>query len=558
MMRFHFALMFIPSFAKIGTCHVKFGCVTAAIVALMTAAAAPHADCAVVKANGFQITLDGQPFVIKGMNYSPVPIGAAPRYIPYGDYFIPYYANVWKPDLDNMRAAGINVIKLYAGNPDLNAGAPGTAGNWKAFLDYCYNGGSRPIYVVMFSYTQGDVIAQGGTGLNDYIRQYDAMVKSTVKHPTVFGYLVGNEIFGGGVTQNPQFWNNFGALINAAQGAGLSQGQNPFLMTAINDEFTPQTSWPAIKLGEQSGKLRNLDSWCINIYRGARFGGAGNSVFTQYLALMNSFQTVVRKPLILGEWGTPDTTRPIGVYGQSSRTPLSNLDDVPESQMGTGQPYFAAQPVATFLTTQWNTIKANLNAGSSQVCAGGFIFDWCDEYWKGDPDNPNPPVVQIGGPDGAFQGDAFAGGYWDEAGFGVTSAVDQSTYGQGKPNISRSLFKGYNAVKDFYIASSDLAGELYLTGEQLGEIRGGVREEIKQDRNSLQILNEIDVPEEAAVRRWLNTEIAVLKARLAFPGDPEIEELDHMLDTRTSLSRAERRRILAQLRARLDELRPGD
>lgn len=238
----------ISPFLKTKTHVTKFSPIVALIL-LVTAGTIPRATSAVVKADEFQVRLNGQPFVVKGMNYSPVPIGAAPRYVPYGDYFIPYYDNVWKPDVDKMRAAGINVIKLYAGNPDLNAGAPGTAGNWKAFLDYCYNGGSQPIYVVMFSYTQGAVIAQGGTGLNDYIRQYDKLVKSTVKHPAVFGYLIGNEIFGG-VTQNSQFWTNFGKLINAAQGAGLSQGQNPFLMTAINDEFTPQTSWPAIKLGE--------------------------------------------------------------------------------------------------------------------------------------------------------------------------------------------------------------------------------------------------------------------------------------------------------------------
>jgi hypothetical protein len=532
----------------------KFSPATAATIILLAATA--HVRAAVVKADGFQLKLNGQPFVVKGMNYSPVPIGAAPRYIPYGDYFIPYYANVWKPDVDNMRAAGINVIKLYAGNPDLNAGAPGTAGNWKAFLDYCYNGGNNPIYVVMFSYTQGDVIAQGGTGFNDYIRHYDDLVKSTVKHPAVFGYLVGNEIFGD-VTQNPQFWANFGKLINATQGAGLSQGQNPFLMTAINDEFTPQTSWPAIKRGEQSGKLGNLDSWCINIYRGDEFGGSGNSVFTQYLALMNSFQTPLRKPLILGEWGTPHTTRPIGVYGQSAKQPVTNLDDVPESQMGQGQPYFAAQPVATFLTTQWNTVKANLKAGNNQVCAGGFIFDWCDEYWKGDPDNPNPPVMQIGGPAAGFQGGAFAGGYWDEAGFGITSAVDQSTYGQGKPNISRTLFKGYNAVKAFYKDSSGSGNELYLTGAQLGAIRNDIREEIHQDRQGLDALREIDVPEEPSVRRWLQVEIAVLQARLAYPADQVLEELDQMLDTRTSLSREVKRNILGRLRARLRELKAG-
>jgi hypothetical protein len=528
------------------------------VVTVFLLAAPVAARGAVVTANGFQLKLNGQPFVIKGMNYSPVPIGAAPRYVPYGDYFIPYYANVWKPDVDNMRASGINVIKLYAGNPDLNAGNPGTAGNWKAFLDYCYNGGNKPIYVIMFSYTQGDVIAQGGAGLNNYIRQYDELVKSTVKHPAVFGYLVGNEIFGG-VTQNPQFWTNFGRLIDAAQGAGLIQSQNPFLMTAINDEFTPQTSWPAIKLGEQSGKLRNLASWCINIYRGAQFGGVGNSVFTQYLALMNSFQTPLKKPLILGEWGTPHTTRPIGVYGQTARQPVSNLDDVPESQMGQGQPYFDAQPVAAFLTTQWNTIKANLKAGPNQVCTGGFIFDWCDEYWKGDPDNPNPPVMQIGGPAAEFQGDAFAGGYWDEAGFGVTSAVDQNTYGQGKPNISRRLFKGYNGVKTFYNAASDSAGELYLTGAQIAAIQSDIQEEIHRDRKELKELRHIDVRHEVSVRRWLQVRLQVLHARLAYPTDEVLEQIDENMtdDGDTFLSKGEKRSTLTELHARLAELQPG-
>jgi hypothetical protein len=538
----------VPLFLKTGFRIAKFP-PTLVLILLFAVTTSPHATGAVVTANGFQVKLNGQPFVAKGMNYSPVPIGTAPGNPPYGDYFVPGYANVWKPDLDKIRAAGINVIKLYAGNPDLNAGAPGTAGNWKQFLDYCYNGGNKPIYVVMFSYTQGNVIAGGGSGFNDYIRQYDELVKSTVKHPAVFGYLIGNEIFGD-VTQNAQFWQNFGTLINAAQGAGLSQGQNPFLMTATNDEFTPQTSWPAIKLGEQSGKLGNLDCWCINVYRGPQFGGSGNSVFTQYLALMNSFSR--KKPLILGEWGTPHTTRPIGIYGQTSKQPVTNLDDVPNSQMGTGQPYFAAQPVGTFLTTQWNTIKTNLKAGNEQVCAGGFIFDWCDEYWKGNNNN-----VQIGGPDGSFKQGAFAGGYWDEAGFGVTSAVSQSAYGGSNPNISRTFFKGYGAVKTFYNASSGSGRELYLTGGQFAAIQSDIQAEIHKDGKELHELREIDVPHEASVRRLLQTEIAVLDARLAFPTDEVLKQLDEMLDTRTSLSRAANRHVLTQLHARLAELQPG-
>ena len=540
--------MSIPPFANTGMRIGKFSWLGATLLLLF---ATTSASAAIVTTNGFQIKLNGQPFVVKGMNYSPVPIGTAPGIPPYGDYFVPNYANVWKPDIDKIREAGINVIKLYAGNPDLNAGAPGTGGNWKQFLDYCYNGGSKPVYVVMFSYTQGGVIAQGGNSLNDYIRQYDEMVKSTVKHPAVFGYMIGNEIFDG-VTGNPQFWNNFGTLINAAQGAGLSQGQNPFLMSATNDNFTPQNSWPAIKLGEQSGKLANLDSWCINIYRGDQFGGSGNSVFSQYLTLMNSFVTTVKKPLILGEWGTPHTTRPIGIYGQKAALPITNLDDVPESQMGTGQPYFAAQPVAAFLKTQWNTIKSNLMAGSNQVCVGGFIFDWCDEYWKANNNN-----VQVGGPNIGFQGGAFAGGYWDEAGFGVTSAVNQSAYGSGNPNISRTLFKGYTAVKDFYNASSQSGDELYLTSEQLSGIRVGIREEIREDKEDLRNLHHVKLPHEQSVRRLLLMRLAVDEARLDHPGDDVLDQLDDMLDQRRSLGRAAMRTILEQFDTRLVELGAG-
>jgi len=74
----------------------------------------------------------------------------------------------------------------------------------------------------------------------------------------------------------------------------------------------------------------------------------------------------------------------------------------------------------------------------------------CDEYWKGNNNN-----MQIGGPAAGFQGGAFAGGYWDEAGFGVTSAVDQSKYGHGNRNISRTFLRATVAVRTFYNASSD-------------------------------------------------------------------------------------------------------
>jgi hypothetical protein len=138
----------------------------AALGILLAALAFSSSHAATVTTNGFDLFVNGSRMVIKGMNYSPVPIGAVPGNPPYGDYFVPADSNVWTPDIQSMRAAGVNAIKLYAGNPALNAGQPGSAGNWKAFLDACYNGGTNPIYVVMFSYIQGDVIAAGGDRLS--------------------------------------------------------------------------------------------------------------------------------------------------------------------------------------------------------------------------------------------------------------------------------------------------------------------------------------------------------------------------------------------------------
>jgi hypothetical protein len=44
---------------------------------------------------------------------------------------------------------------------------------------------------------------------------------------------------------------------------------------------------------------------------------------------------------------------------------------------------------------------------------------------------------------------------------------------------------------------------------------------------------------------------------MTYPTDEVLEQLDQTLDTRTTLSRAEKRRILAQLHARLAELQGG-
>jgi hypothetical protein len=98
----------IASFPRTEKHFAKFPNIIVLIL-LFAAATIPHATGAVVTADGFQLKLNGQPFVIKGMNYSPVPIGAAPRYV-----------------LDGCANCG-NPKRYPAGDPSGQKGAPRAA-----------------------------------------------------------------------------------------------------------------------------------------------------------------------------------------------------------------------------------------------------------------------------------------------------------------------------------------------------------------------------------------------------------------------------------------------
>jgi hypothetical protein len=411
------------------------------------------ASAATVTTNGYEILVNGTRFVFKGVNYSPVPTGALPEYPPHGDYFIPYYENVWKGDLDLMRAAGVNSIRLYAGNPDLNAGAPGTAGNWKAFLDYAYNNNNRPIYVFMTSYLDQATVEHGGN-LSLYQNQWSKLVKSTVNHPAVVGYTLGNEIFDR-ASKDPKsaFWQNYGKILASAYQAGIASGKAPFLIAAINDEpigSTPNQYWPVIQAGEESGQIAQLNAWAINVYRGPHFGEPGNNPIPNY---RNQMDKLRKKPLLIGEFGTPHSTRTAQIYmaGRKMAAPgtgaIVELDTIPAGDFGNGRPYEGGRSQGDFLTSEWKVIKGDYSKSvASSTVSGGFVFNWSDEWYKHGGD----PSVHAGGPNLAFFGPNFAGGYWDEKWFGITDSLSQDYYRGSKTPVKRPTHSGYEALKGMY------------------------------------------------------------------------------------------------------------
>jgi hypothetical protein len=286
-----------------------------------------------------------------------------------------------------------------------------------------------------------------------YEGQWRKLVQSTVNHPAVAGYILGNEIFGGARNSKSQFWKNYGRILNAAYLAGVSVSNPPFLIAAINDDVSgqpPNLYWPVIQAGTESGQIGHLGGWAINVYRGPTFGEPGNSPIPQYRHQMNNLG---KKPLLIGEFGTPHSTRTPEVYlkgrqhGAPGTPPVVELDTIAPDQFGQGRPYEGGRGQGDFLTGVWNVIKHDYSRpGAESTVSGGFVFNWCDEWYKHGGD----PNVHAGGPNIDFAGSALAGGYWDEKWFGVTDSLPQSVYNGSKDPIRRAIHTGYNALKSMY------------------------------------------------------------------------------------------------------------
>lgn len=126
--------------------------------------------------------------------------------------------------------------------------------------------------------------------------------------------------------------------------------------------------------------------------------------------------------------------------------------------------------------------------------------------------------------------------------------------------IKMRVFKQANV--NLSLSHVEQSGDNRANGARLSDliakaIQSEIKDEIHADRKDLHQLREIEVSHEPSVRRWLQTEIAVLEARLAFPTNEVLIQLDEMLDTREALNRGGKRRVLAPLHARLAELQPG-
>ena len=88
-----------------------------------------------LKPSNRTLLLDGEPWLSRGVAYSPTPIGIEPSGSQSLDFFTDEYAAIFRRDLPRMAAAGINSLRIYVMDADCE-GVP-TCSAHKLFFEEC-------------------------------------------------------------------------------------------------------------------------------------------------------------------------------------------------------------------------------------------------------------------------------------------------------------------------------------------------------------------------------------------------------------------------------------
>jgi beta-galactosidase len=367
-----------------------------------------------LKHSRYKLMVKGKPYIVKGVCYNPVPIGQNHEYDWWSDPNKP-----WIVDGNLMQKMGINTVRIYqpSANPEKtrtvirdlfdNYGIRVILGHWLGFWEY-----PCPFY--------------DDSKFQERIKkEVLEMVRLYKDEPGLLLWILGNE-------------NNYSCMgtVNPWSSEEIDKERDPQkqkIMRAIIyysyvNELARQMRQidPRHPIALGNGELVGLDIAnlvcpdidlvaCI-IYRGKTFGN-----------LFNSLKATFDRPVILSEFGADSYDAYLGKENQSMQ--------------------------AFFLESQWSQIYDNLagNKKGAGNCLGGTIFEWTDEWWKHNPDDPQGWSVHdtgAGWSNGSYYFDIRAANNMNmnEEWFGIVALSPELENGINK----RIPKKAYYVIREFW------------------------------------------------------------------------------------------------------------
>lgn len=273
-----------------------------------------------------QILINGQPFIIKGVGYNPVPIGNSPLDGKKRDYLTKEYIGIYDRDLPLLRKMGTNTIRLWGW--DNNA-------DHTDFLNKVYNDGKDPMYVILSFWMSQDADISSPDVRNKFKSDFRKMVAKHKDSPAILMWAVGNELNSKWRNDKNKMDDLFSLIDEMAKEAHLEEGTNyhPVTTTLLDDKTIDTIRY-------YDPKTPNLDIWGIQAYRGKSFGN-----------LFKDYSNVSSKPLIVMEFG------------------VDAYDNIGQTENQSAQ--------AKYVKSLWNEIASNSN-----VVIGGAFTTYSDGWWK--------------------------------------------------------------------------------------------------------------------------------------------------------------------------------
>ena len=299
----------------------------------------------------FTVLVNGSAFFVQGVCYNPASLGTAPAWTPpWGDYLQPQYADVWERDFPVMKAMGVNTVRVWQWNNDVDHGS---------FLDSAFRHGLKVI--VTFYVGSGQFPVQLDWQRQQLLGTFRWQVQRYLHHPALLAWSFGAEM------NAP--WNNFLPAFSNAFGCGWSGATAPtgcfgdpltspdsgchqsvacvyqhlleFINTAAiyaKDVMGGKPSHLILggladvdvvtsRLGLYERFAPQVDGWAMQVYRGRDFGH-GDDDFLKLYAHSS------KKPLIVSEYGVDAYNDPCG---DADSSPCFNFAHEPPAGYGEDQ-----------------------------------------------------------------------------------------------------------------------------------------------------------------------------------------------------------------------------
>ena len=332
------------------------------------------------KADGYRLFIDGKPFVIKGVCYSPIPVGKDYEYNFWGDTGKP-----WLADGKLMKEMGVNTVRFYrvGKNP----------AEVRAVLDGLYrNYGIRSLvgnYLGLWNwpppnYTDDEFRNKVRAEVLEMVRLYK-------DGPGVLMWVLGNEN-NYSFDRDIQRWSS--DAIDALPDPESRRKEKARIYYSFVNELAKEIKKidPSRPVVMSVGEISSLDlakPVCPDIdvigmiaYRGPTFGNLFRQVKDKF-----------DKPVVMIEYGADS-------FNAATREP-----DEPNQ--------------ADFIKLQWQDIARNFAGGKGSGNAlGGTLFEWTDEWWKGNENIPHTWSVH------------------DEAGHWQNTSYHFDAYGADRNNMN--------------------------------------------------------------------------------------------------------------------------